>query len=141
MATTQRKRPAQPRLANDDADVPLTRAEQRELDRQVKDVDDRRRYLLASVTLPGFSLYYVLQDDVWLLDDPSGATLFKRKVAATAIQKLLLPGVYVVPCTVDARGKLLPGSIENRRVGRVRLAVRPTWSKAAKKKAKRTGRE
>jgi len=127
MATTKRKRPVKTKLTLDDKDPPLTAAQRRDLNRQIKDVDDRGRFLLASVTLPGFSLYYVLQDDAWTIDDPVEATLFKRKSAATAVRELLLPGVYVVPCKVDADGNLVLSSIRNRKVGRVRLAVKPSW--------------
>lgn len=127
MATTKRKRAARAKLTLDDKDPPLTAAQRRELNRRIKDSDDRGRFLLTSVTLPGFSLYYVLQDDAWTIDDPAEATLFKRKTAAAAVRELLKPGVYVVPCKVDADGKLVLSSIKNRKVGRVRLAVKPSW--------------
>ena len=127
MATTKRKRPAKAKLTIDDKDPPLTAAQRKDLDRQIKDVGDRGRFLLASVTLPGFSLYYVLQDDAWTIDDPLEATLFKRKTAAVAVSELLQPGVYVVPCKVNADGKLVLSSVKDRKVGRTRLAVKPSW--------------
>jgi hypothetical protein len=113
----------------DDEDPPLTPAQQRALARHVKDMDDRTRYLLVSATLPGISLYYLVQDDSWSFDDPTTATLFKRRASAKAIQALLRPGVFVVPCEVDDRGRLVLNSIAGRKVGKVRLAVQPSWKK------------
>jgi hypothetical protein len=92
-----------------------------------KDSEDRTRYLLASTTLPGISLYYMLQDDVWSFDDPSLATLFKRRSAAAAIKALLKPDVHVVPCKVDDDGQLLLNSLAHRTVGGQRLALLPSW--------------
>jgi hypothetical protein len=110
-------------------DPPLTPAQQRALARHVKDMEDRTRYLLVSATLPGISLYYMVQDDSWSFDDPTTATLFKRRTSARAIQTLLRPGVFVVPCEVDDRGRLVLSSIAGRKVGKVRLAVQPSWKK------------
>ena len=115
--------------AGDDEDPPLTPAQRRALARHVKDMEDRTRYLLVSATLPGISLYYMVQDDSWSFDDPTTATLFKRRASAKAIQALLRPGVFVVPCTVDDRGRLVLGSIAGRKVGKVQLAVQPSWKK------------
>jgi hypothetical protein len=126
-ATRKRTTPALP--PGDDEDPPLTAAQRRALERQARDMDDRTRYLLVSATLPGISLYYMLHDDVWAFDDPTSATLFKRRAAAKAIQALLRPGVYVVPCLVDDRGRLVLDSIADRKVGRIRLAVQPSWRK------------
>ena len=129
MAMLKRKRSDRTRSAGDDEEPPLTAAERRMIERQLRDTEDRTRYLLASVTVPGFSLYYVLQDDVWSLDDPSLATLFKRRAAARAIQALLRPGVHIVPCKVDEDGRLELSSLATRRIGRTRLAVLPSWRK------------
>ena len=124
MATGKKAKIRKPR---DESDQPLTAAEKRQLERRIKDADDPRRYLLVSATLPWFSLYYEIQEDAWLIDDPSRATLFKRREAARAICNLLRPGVRVVPCTVDARGRLVLSSIAGRKVGKLRLAVLPSW--------------
>ena len=120
------------RASQADENPPLNAAERRELDRRIKDADDPRRYLLVSATLPWFSLYYEIQEDAWLIDDPSRATLFKRREAARAICELLRPGVRVVPCTVDARGRLVLSSIAGRKVGKLRLAVLPSWRRKKK---------
>jgi hypothetical protein len=120
------------RASKADANPPLNAAERRELDRRIKDADDPRRYLLVAATLPWFSLYYEIQADAWLIDDPSRATLFKRREAARAICELLRPGVRVVPCAVDARGRLVLSSIAGRKVGKLRLAVLPSWRRKKK---------
>jgi len=105
----------------------LTAAERRTLDREIKDLGDPVRYLLASGLVPGFTLYYVLSDDTWILNDPRGATLFKRRAAAKCIKDLLRPGVAVVPCKVDRHGQLVLKSLAGRKVGRSPLVLRPTW--------------
>ena len=115
--------------ADDGEDPPLTPAQRRALARHVKDMEDRTRYLLVSATLPGISLYYMVQSDSWSFDDPTTATLFKRRASAKAIQALLRPGVFVVPCEVDDRGRLVLSSIAGRKVGKARLAVQPSWRK------------
>jgi hypothetical protein len=129
MAVRKRKQAPQDQGPGDEEDPPLTPAQRRALERHVKDVEDRTRYLLVSATLPGISLYYMVQDDSWSFDDPTPATLFKRRPAAKAIQALLRPGVYVVPCEIDDRGRLVLGLLANRKVGKIRLAVQPSWRK------------
>jgi hypothetical protein len=142
MATLKRKRSAKPsataRRPSVDDETPLTAAERRALARHIKDTEDRSRYVLVSVTLPGFSLYYRVQDDAWSFDDPSQATLFKRRTAAKAIQALLRPGVHIVPCKVDEDGQLVLSSLAHRKIGRTRLAVLPSWrrKKTARKPAR-----
>ena len=128
-AVRKSKQAPLPQSAGDDEDPPLTPAQRRALDRHVKDMEDRTRYLLVSATLPGISLYYMVQEDSWSFDDPTTATLFKRRASARAIQALLRPGVFVVPCEVDDRGRLMLSSIADRKVGKVRLAVQPSWKK------------
>jgi hypothetical protein len=129
MAGTRREQAPQTQLPGADEDPPLTPAQRRALDRHVKDMEDRTRYLLVSATLPGISLYYLVNEDSWAFDDPATATLFKRRASARAIQSLLRPGVFVVPCEVDDRGRLVLNSIAGRKVGKVRLAVQPSWKK------------
>ncbi len=128
MAAVKKRRSVPlPHGASDAEDPPLTAVQRRALARHVKDMEDRTRYLLVSATLPGISLYYMVQDDSWSFDDPTTATLFKRRASAQAIQAMLRPGVFVVPCKVDDRGRLVPSSIAGRKVGKVRLAVQPSW--------------
>jgi hypothetical protein len=135
MATIKRKARLKTERPDEEEDPPLTAAERRAFARYVRDTEDRKRYLLVSVTLPGFSLYYRVQDDAWSFDDPTQATLFKRRAAAKSIQMLLRPGVHVVPCTVDDDGRLVLSSLASRKIGRTRLAVLPSWRR--KKKATR----
>ncbi|MGB7905458.1 MAG: hypothetical protein WCF43_12235 [Steroidobacteraceae bacterium] len=129
MAISKRRQATKTRRPGADDDPPLTPAQRRALDRHVKDMEDRTRYLLVSATLPGISLYYLVNEDSWAFDDPTTATLFKRRASAKAIQSLLRPGVFVVPCEVDDRGRLVLSSIADRKVGKVRLAVQPSWKK------------
>jgi hypothetical protein len=143
MATLKRKRPgrvaALTRRPAAEEDEPLTAAERRALARHLKDTEDRSRFVLVSVSLPGFSLYYRVQDDAWSFDDPSQATLFKRRAAAQAIKALLRPGVHIVPCRVDEDGRLVSSSVAQRKIGRTRLAVLPSWRR--KPAARRAGRK
>jgi hypothetical protein len=130
MATVRKRKQAPlSQVAGNDEEPPLTPAQQRALARHVKDMEDRTRYLLVSATLPEISLYYMVQDDSWSFDDPTTATLFKRRASAKAIQALLRPGVFVVACEVDDSGRLVLSSIAGRKVGKVRLAVQPSWKK------------
>jgi hypothetical protein len=41
--------------------------------------------------------------------------------------------VRVVPCNVDARGRLVLSSIAGRKVGKLRLAVLPGWRRKTKR--------
>jgi hypothetical protein len=93
----------------------------------LKDTEDRTRYLLVSLTVPGLSLYYRVQDDAWSFDDPMQATLFKRRPAAKAIQALLRRGVHIVPCKVDEDGVLVLSLLAARTVRGRRLATVPSW--------------
>lgn len=76
----------------------LTPAQSRELRRRVADLDDTTRYILVSQMGPRFALYYNVSEDVYAMNDPNGATLFKRRTAAVAIKKLLGGSIRVVEC-------------------------------------------
>jgi len=103
----QLERLARTPIADNDDDLSeLSKAELRILKRRLADAEDRTRYLLASVLSPQFALYYLVGDDVWIMNQPQRATLFKRRVAAKAIKALLGPNTTVVECKVDTRGKL-----------------------------------
>ena len=92
-------------------DRDLSAAERRELDRRIKDLEDRTRYLLASSIGSKITLYYNIADDTYSWDEPKSATLFKRKAAAQKIRTLLGSGVKVLECQVDKRGLLVKKSI------------------------------
>jgi len=127
MAAAKRKRVPKRPQPEAEAYLPLTAAQRRADARHLKDTEDRTRYLLVSLTVPGLSLYYRVQDDAWSFDDPMQATLFKRRPAAKAIQALLRRGVHIVPCKVDEDGVLVLSSLAARIVRRRRLATVPSW--------------
>lgn len=79
-------------------DEELRPAQIRELRRRMADLDDATRYILVSQMGPRFALYYNASEDVYVMNDPSGATLFKRRNAAVAIKKLLGGSIRVVRC-------------------------------------------
>jgi len=93
---------------------PLTKSQIRELERSIKDLDDRTRYLIASALMPGFSFYYDVSSGCYSLNRPEAATLFKRRNAAVAVQGTLRDGHSVVRCCVDERGKLVLASLPTR---------------------------
>jgi len=78
---------------------PLSQRQVRELRRRVADLDDPTRYLLVSRFDQKFALYYNVSDDVYAMNDPRAATLFKRRRAALAVKGLLGPRVQVIRCT------------------------------------------
>lgn len=120
MSTHSRKA----RLARDlgestqSAPEPLSRSQLRELRRRIRDVEDRTRYLLVSAFTRRFVLYYDVSNDTFAMNAPSSGTLFKRRTAAIAIQRLLRPGVEVVRCRADRRGRVVKSSVPH---------VRPNW--------------
>ena len=79
-------------------DEELTPAQVRELRRRMADLDDTTGYILVSQMGPRFALYYNVSDDVYVMNDPRGATLFKRRNAALAIRKLLGGSIRIVRC-------------------------------------------
>lgn len=79
-------------------DEELTPAQVHELRRRTADLDDATRYILLSQMGPRFALYYNVSEDVYVMNDPNGATLFKRRNAAVAIKKLLGGSIRVVRC-------------------------------------------
>lgn len=69
--------------------------------------------MLKSALTSGIVLYYNLSEDTYGWNDPSSATLFKRRDSASAIQALLGEGVRVARCRVDRRGRLVKRSLES----------------------------
>jgi hypothetical protein len=92
-------------------DDSLSAAQKRELMRRMDDSLDRKRYILATVLADRFVLFYNVSEDTYCWDDPDDATLFKRRRAALAMRGLLDGNVKVVPCRVDARGRLIAKSV------------------------------
>ncbi|HEX3528962.1 MAG TPA: hypothetical protein VH988_18035 [Thermoanaerobaculia bacterium] len=69
-------------------------------------MDDPRRFVLASEFLPSFVLYYDVSDNVYVMNDLSAATVFKKKKAAKAIEALLGKGVRIIEYRKLKSGKL-----------------------------------
>jgi hypothetical protein len=92
--------------APEDEDWELSKAQIRELERHVRDIDDPRRFVLASEFLPSFVLYYDVSNNVYVMNDLSAATVFKKRKAAVAIKALLGKGVRIVECLKLKSGKL-----------------------------------
>ncbi len=99
---------------------PLTKSQIRELERRLRDADDRTRYLLVSSLAPSCTLYYDVSSDNYVMNEPARATLFKRRQGAVAIQNTLGARISVVRCRVDARDALVLSSLPARCVRRRR---------------------
>ena len=120
--------PKKPSPATDEPTAPeedweLSKSQLRELERRIRDMDDPRRYVLASEFAPKFVLYYEVSRDVYVMNELAAATVFKRRKAAVAIKALLGKGVRIVECLISKKGKL-------KRV----TPVRPRFGKARKTK-------
>ncbi len=92
--------------APEDEDWKLSKAQIREIERRVREMNDPRRFVLASELLPSFVLYYDVSDNAYLMNDLSAATVFKKRKAARAIKALLGKGVRIVECLKLKSGKL-----------------------------------
>ena len=88
-------------------DWTLSKPQARELRRRIRDLDDPTRYLLVSVFTPRFVLYYNVSNDTFGMNDPLLGTLFKRRAAAVAIQRLLRTGTQVVQCRADRHNRVI----------------------------------
>jgi hypothetical protein len=67
--------------------------------------------LLVSGFSPRFALYYNVSEDTYGMNEPTHATLFKRRAAAIAIRRMLGSRVEIVRCRVDRRGWLVLNSL------------------------------
>lgn len=95
--------------SNSADDFSLTKAQLRELRRRIADADDPVRYLIEGGFGPKFRLYYNVTDDVYAMNNPAGATLFKRRKAAVAVQQVLGGGKRIIRCTTRRRkGEVIP---------------------------------
>lgn len=109
----------------------LSRAEARELERRVSDLNDRTRYMIVSVLDANFVLYYNVSEDTYGWNDPSHATLFKRKKAAQIILELVGDKDALIACEVNKRGQLIKKTVSlPKSRGRARSA--PKTSKRSK---------
>lgn len=137
ISKTKRRAPTRKRtiagMPNFAEEPELTREEARELERRVADLNDRRRYLIVSVLEPEFVLYYNVSEDTYGWNDPSHATLFKRREAAQIILKLVGDKDSLVACEVNKQGHLIKKTISlPKSRGRVKAAPGAT-----KKRSKR----
>jgi hypothetical protein len=89
----------------------------------VRDFEDRTRYLLVSVFTSRMALYYNVSNDTFGMNDPSLGTLFKRRTAAVAIQRLLRTGIQVVKCRADRHDRVVKSSLPPLRPGARLLPV------------------
>ena len=115
MTEKPRKKPAKAKpvpptdsepAAPEDEAWELSKAQIREIERRVRDMDDPRRFVLASEFLPNFVLYYDVSNNVYVMNDLSAATVFKKRKAAVAIKALLGKGVRIVECLKLKSGRL-----------------------------------
>jgi hypothetical protein len=90
---------------NEEDVEPLSPAHIRELDRRIRDSDDPIRYMLVSEFSRRFILYYNVSDDVYVMNNPAGGTLFKRLESAQSIKKQLGKRTAIVKYTTEG-GKL-----------------------------------
>ena len=119
------KRIAQADGGDTDDDFYLTKAQLRELDRRIADSANPVRYLIEGGFGPRFRLYYNVTDDVYAMNNPAGATLFKRRKAAVAVQKLLNGRKRIVRCTTRRKkGELIPILPEGELNKKARLVLR-----------------
>ena len=107
-----------------DEPPPLSRSQVHELNRRVRDLEDRTRYLLVSAFTAKHALYYDVSEDVFAMNAPSLGTLFKRRSAALAIQVLLRSHMEIVRCRVSGHGRLIKNSIPRRHSSRLRTLSR-----------------
>jgi hypothetical protein len=84
---------------------PLPPALIRELKRRLRDSRDPVRYMLVSEFSRRFILYYNVSSDTYIMNQPTGGTLFKRVKAAESVKQLLGAGVAIVKFTTKG-GKL-----------------------------------
>lgn len=92
-------------------DSELSPAQVRELERRIEDLNCRTRYLIASVLDNDFVLYYNVSEDTYGWNDPSHATLFKRRRVAQSILQLVGDKDVVAECCVNKRGQLIKKSV------------------------------
>jgi hypothetical protein len=105
------------------------------LERQIRYLEDRTRYLIVNNFAPRLVCYYDIREDSFVCNEPALGTLFKRRSMAAAVMRLLGRDVEIVRCKVDNKGKLVKRSVHvggakaNRALSR-RSTVRRAQSRA-----------
>jgi hypothetical protein len=76
-------------------------------------MEDPKRFFLASVFTPSFVLYYNVADDVYVMNNPAHATVFKRRAIAEAVRRHLGEKIVLLEARKRKAGevKLLPGVV------------------------------
>lgn len=118
-------------------DSELSPSQARELERRIADLNCRTRYMIASVLDADFVLYYNVSEDTYGWNDPSHATLFKRRRAAQTILQLVGDKDIVVECCVNKRGQLIKKSVSLPHGAEHTAAAAGQRAKGARIKAKR----
>ena len=95
-----------PRSADDQESDDLSPALRKELLRRIREANDPRRYLLASVFTSKFVLYYNVEHHAYVLRDPEAATAFKSRRAAVAVLRTLGKNVVLIPAKRRKDGTL-----------------------------------
>ena len=112
MATRSRKSSSTKRagvVAARTVDPPLTSSQMREIRRRVADLDNPVRFILASRMTPRFILFYDVTDGTYVLNNPQGATLFKRRDEAESVKRVLGGRLRVITCrTKRLNGRRVP---------------------------------
>jgi len=81
----------------------------RTLKKRIDDIDDKRRYVIASMfgEKPRHWLYYDVSSDSYVMGDLQQATAFKRRAIAEAVMALLRSEFHeIVECTRLSNGTL-----------------------------------
>ena len=89
-------------VAGPTGDPPLTSSSKREIRRRMADLDDPVRYVLASRMSPRFILFCDASDGTYVLNNPQGATLFKRRDAAESVKRVA-PALHREAAVVSER--------------------------------------
>jgi hypothetical protein len=61
-------------------------------------MDDPTRYLIVSGLSRRFQLYYSVDENVYVMNEPKRGTLFKSRPVALAVARVLGPHIRVVRC-------------------------------------------
>jgi hypothetical protein len=107
----------------------------RELRRRIREANDPRRYLLASVFSTSFVLYYEVERDVYVMNDHNSATAFKSRRAAEAVLGTLSEHIVLIPAKRRKNGSLQVLAADLRKAALARRKRKPK-NKSSTKKAR-----
>ena len=95
-----------PRRDSSDATDDLTKEQVREIQQAIEEADDPTRYLLASILSEKIALYYIVEDDSFIMNRYRDATAFKSKKVADAVKKALGGSITLLEATRGKKGGL-----------------------------------